>query len=541
MGSVINNKRARAIDRSHKNFMGGESYDISPILRLRTMAASCFFGEPAYYKAGAAGKRGVRNSAFARSAALTDFQLKHLTATLGTLDPKFAEFRGLDTKTAMERAIDEALAVSVEETLRVAVALRNEDMIRVTPQVILVRAANNPASRGTGLVRKYAPMIVKRADEPNTCIAYQLATFGKPIPNSLKRALGDVMAGYDEYVIAKYRQDHLSVSMKDVVRLVHPKNELFRKLLNDEVKNSKTWESIRSGGGSWDDALNQMGHMALLRNLRNLLQANVDAGKFAGKLVGGAKNGKQLPFRYLSAYKEIEKLGAIRGAAQVLGAIDECINLSVGNLPRLNGRSLVLSDNSGSAWGAGPSFMSSMHVAEIGNLMGVLTARASDEGVVGVFGDRLELVPIKRTADVLETTNKLSDIGKRKVGQATENGIWIALRDAIKGKVHWDNIFVYSDMQAGHGGLYGTNPREYSEFAWGGRGGGYGGGRHIDVAKLVSKYRSEVNPNVNVFLVQTAGYGDTIIPEVYNRTYILGGWSGNILRYASKMSDITGQ
>lgn len=541
MGSVINSKRPSAIDRSHKNFMGGESYDISPILRLRTMAASCFFGEPAYYKAGAAGKRsgGVRNSVFSRRTVLNDAQFRHLTSTLGEIDPKFSEFRGLDTKTAMERAIDEALAVSVEETLRVAVALRNEDMIRVTPQVILVRAANNPASRGTGLIRQYAPQIVKRGDEPNTCIAYQLATYGKPIPNSLKRGLADVMATYDEYVVAKYRQEHLTVSMADVVRLVHPKNDVFRDLLDGKVKNTKTWEAIRSGGGSWDEALPVMGHMALLRNLRNLIQNDVDTAKFTDRLVKGAAKGKQLPFRYLSAYKEIEKLGAVRGAANVLGAIDECINSSVGNLPRLKGRSLVLSDNSGSAWGAGPSYMSSMHVAEIGNLMGVLTARASDEGVVGVFGDNLKLFPVKRTADVLETTNKLSQAG-RGIGQATENGIWIAFRDAIKNKDHWDNIFVYSDMQAGHGGLYGQRPNEYREFLWS-HGGGYGGSRHIDVAKLVAKYRREVNPNVNVFLVQTAGYGDTIIPEVYNRTYILGGWSGNILRYAAKMAEITGQ
>jgi hypothetical protein len=33
-----------------------------------------------------------------------------------------------------------------------------------------------------------------------------------------------------------------------------------------------------------------------------------------------------------------------------------------------------------------------MTVAQIGNMMGVLTGMSSDEGVAGVFGDRLETV-----------------------------------------------------------------------------------------------------------------------------------------------------
>ena len=53
-------------------------------------------------------------------------------------------------------------------------------------------------------------------------------------------------------------------------------------------------------------------------------------------------------------------------------------------------------------------------------------------------------------------------------------------------------------MQAGHGGLYGTNKAKYREFGWG------AGGQYIDVAKLVSTYRKRVNPKVKVFLVITS-------------------------------------
>ncbi|WP_212648253.1 hypothetical protein [Deinococcus hopiensis] len=54
--------------------------------------------------------------------------------------------------------------------------------------------------------------------------------------------------------------------------------------------------------------------------------------------------------------------------------------------------------------------------------------------------------------------------------------------------------------------------------------------------KLIQTYRQQVNPQVLVYLVQVAGYGDTIVPETYRGTFILGGWGDGLLRYAHAMS-----
>jgi hypothetical protein len=93
-------------------------------------------------------------------------------------------------------------------------------------------------------------------------------------------------------------------------------------------------------------------------------------------------------------------------------------------------------------------------------------------------------------------------------------------------------------MQAGHGGLYGGGVIG-SDYCWrkGPHSLALGAMSYIDVPKLVRKYRNTVNPKVNVFLVQIAGYEDTIIPEFYNRTYIIGGWSGSVLKFARRMID----
>jgi hypothetical protein len=57
----------------------------------------------------------------------------------------------------------------------------------------------------------------------------------------------------------------------------------------------------------------------------------------------------------------------------------------------------------------------------------------------------------------------------------------------------------------------------------------------IDVAKLINAYRSQVNPKVNVFSVQTAGYDNVVVPEYGYRTNILHGWTGKEIIFANEM------
>ena len=87
-------------------------------------------------------------------------------------------------------------------------------------------------------------------------------------------------------------------------------------------------------------------------------------------------------------------------------------------------------------------------------------------------------------------------------------------------------------MQAGHGGLYGTKEElaRYSKQGYAVR------GRYIDAAKLIDVYRKQVNPKVNVFSVQTAGYNNTVIPENGYRTALLYGWTGRELVYADAIN-----
>ena len=87
-------------------------------------------------------------------------------------------------------------------------------------------------------------------------------------------------------------------------------------------------------------------------------------------------------------------------------------------------------------------------------------------------------------------------------------------------------------MQAGHGGLYGTDEekRKYKKLGFGCN------GSYIDVAKLIRVYRKTVNPKVIVFCVQTAGYDNVLVPENGYRTTVLYGWTGKELVYADAIN-----
>jgi plasmid maintenance system antidote protein VapI len=526
MGYLNRKKIDKTRAQAHLNYMGGPSYDIkSPLLRLRLAASSCFFGEPMYYQRDVKDSRPMRQRPVWR---LNDVQVSYLREMLNAVDPQ--EWRGMTPAQLLESAIDAALDENPEATLQEAVRLRQEEHIRTTPQVILVRAAHHPNVRGTGLIRKYAPQIIARADEPAVGLAYQMAHYGKPVPNALKKAWRDALAKYNDYSLAKYRLEGHEIKTVDVVNLVHPKSDSVNKLVRGELKlTEQTWEAIISAKGStketWLEALEVMGHMAALRNVRNLLEKGIEPRLFAQKLVDGAAKGKQLPFRYYSAYRAVEKIAP----PLVLDALEEALTISLGNLPRFEGRVMSLCDNSGSARGATTSSMGTMQISTIANLSAVLTGMQSDEGFVGVFGDSLETFGVRKRSSIFDQLKEADKLGAG-VGGGTENGIWLFWDAAIREKQHWDKVFVYSDMQAGHGGLYGMDSKKYKDFAW--------NGHYIDVPKLIATYRKQVNPNVLVFLVQVAGYQDTIVPEFYDKTYILGGWGDGLLRFAAEMASL---
>lgn len=538
--SEMNQTNSLRREEAVVNFMGGDSYVINPLDTLKMITASSIFGEPSYYRSS------KRSGKYAPSSFIEGF----------SIIPD--DYKNMTTDEIMQSAIDRALSYDFKGTLEWAISLRNNYFMRLNPQVIMVRAAIHPdrkkfSDENPGMFNAINKEVMSRADEPMTQMAYYLyINDGKKnnIPSILKRSWASKMNTLGRYAINKYKNHE--IGMINAVRLCHAHSDVITELMqNGSVEisdDSNTWESMRSSGKSWKEIFDtiDMGHMALLRNIRGVFSEVDDlefCKKYMDKLKSTVIGSKQFPFRYYSALKAIAG-SSCNHRSIIIDTLEECIDISIANYPKLKGKTMCLSDNSGSAWGSINSEYGSVTVAEIDNLSSVITAACSDDGYVGKFGDRLIVNPISKRQGILSQAKSISNNRDNDVGGSTEGGIWEFFRNAIKNHEHWDNIFIYSDQQAGHGGLYGTSShiREYSKMGYACSAdenrGFYGYSREmINVFKLIQEYRKTVNPKVNVFSIQTVGYDNVLIPEYAYRTNIMYGWTGNEALFAKTMID----
>jgi len=531
MSKLVNSvkeTRTEKVTKRVTNFMGGNSYEVNALDTLKMVTASSIFGEPSYYRDGEFDGAKVKDGSFSFWGPLKD-----------DLVIDGDRFNGKTTSAIMETVIDEALSENFGAVLDWAVELRTVYNMRLNPQVIMVRAAQHPArvefnEKNPGKFTEAQKIVMSRADEPASQLTYYLYKNKSKnnLPNILKRTWKAKLESLGKYQVAKYKNTGLGII--DVVRISHAHSAVLDELMKNGTvavdESDKTWENLRSEKKSWTEILDtiKMGHMALLRNLRNIFTEINDAEKakkILDDLKAGVLGGKQFPFRYYTAYKMIEQ-SSINHKALVLDALEECMDISLENMPKLKGKTMTLTDNSGSAWGTIPSEYGSVTIAEIDNVSAVITAMLSDEGYVGVFGDRLEIIPIKKRDGILTQVKKVSSAG-RGIGGGTENGIWLFFDQVLKTNEKYDNIFIYSDQQAGHGGLYGIRSSDYKNFSC-------NGGRYVDVNALVKAYR-KVSPKVNVFSVQTAGYTNVLLPEYTYRANYMYGWTGKEVLFADAM------
>jgi len=390
-------------------------------------------------------------------------------------------------------------------------------------------------------MRNIGKSIAFRPDDITNQFEYFMYVKGKKngLSSLMKRTWADRLAEFSRYQLNKYKSKRLI----DLVRISHANSEDINELMKtgtlEITETEQTWEIMRSAGKTWREILETIDvpHMALLRNLRGIFTELKDltaAKEVCEALKAGVLTGKQFPFRYFTAYQALStpdpKSGPVNHLSLLKDTLEECLDISVANMPKLDGKTICLSDNSGSAWGAVTSEYGSVTVAQIANLSSLITAMQSDEGEVGVFGDGLSIKEVSKRNGLLSQLTETSERGKRQ-GQSTENGIWMFFDQALRTRAHYDNIFIYSDMQCGTGGLYGVNPREYAKYVH------KKGGAYIDVLALVTAYRDQVNPKVNIFMVQVAGYDNSLLPINVYRGAILTGWTGKESLYAKSIID----
>ncbi|MEO0470911.1 MAG: TROVE domain-containing protein [Bacteroidota bacterium] len=415
---------------------------------------------------------------------------------------------------------------------QLAVYAREQMHLRSVPLVLAVELAM--IHQGDDLVRKTVRRIIQRADEITEILAYYQMANGRQgskklnrLSRQLQKGVADAFNHFDAYQFAKYNRK-TEVSLRDALFLTHPKakdaaqQQIFNQIIADQLAVPYTWEVelTRIGQMSFTEEKHKMeavrntwiallesgklGYMALMRNLRNILKA--DVGRVRIKEVAtrlsdpaAVRRSKQLPFRFLAAYREIKELD-MPHLELLLDALEQAILQSADNLPGFVGeRILLASDVSGSMFQP-ISPKSKIQCYDIGLVLSMLAKAKSPEAITGIFGSRFATKELPAQS-ILKNVEALRSI-EGEVGYAT-NGHDVIHHLVYQEKVV-DKIMIFTDLQMWNSREDGNS---IQEIWW-----------HYKV----------IAPKAKLYLFDLNGYGSSPLKVGLHDVYLIAGWSDKI-------------
>lgn len=373
---------------------------------------------------------------------------------------------------------------------RMLVWLRSEANMRSAPLVGACEAVRARLAAGqSGGNRDLIAAVCQRADEPGEILAYWTSRYGRAVPQPIKRGVADAASRlFSERSLLKYDTGTKGFRFGDILELAHAKpsapwqGDLFKHAIDRRHSRDEaipesltmlrarhelmaipaaerrtaldpdrlaaagmTWEALAGwlqgpmDAQAWEAIIPSMGMMSQIRNLRNFDEAGVSdevAASICAKLSDPDQvaRSRQFPFRFYSAYANAPSL-------RWGHALEKALALSVQNLPRFPGRTLVLVDTSASMHSMGLSARSKVTPATAAALFGTaLAARGEQVDLVG-FASGVFRHKIKQGASVLREMERfLARIGE--VGHGTE--MVAALRASFDGH---NRVVLVSDMQ----------------------------------------------------------------------------------------------
>lgn len=273
-------------------------------------------------------------------------ELTRAVATCLLWEPTFYE-KGDDIAA---RIADLCKAVPVETVASLAVQAREDWKLRHVPLWLCVQLAALARGRGDGLTRSTLARVIQRPDELGEFLSLYWRDGKRPLSGQIKKGLAAALGKFDAYRLAKWNRD-AAVKLRDVLFLCHAKpmdaeqDALWKQLIDGTLAPADTWEVALSAGAdkreTWTRLLaeKKLGYMALLQNLRNMIQAGVEPPLVAGALQAGATRSKALPFRFVAA---------ARHAPQFAQDLSDAMVLALGDAPKLAGTTVLVVDVSGS-------------------------------------------------------------------------------------------------------------------------------------------------------------------------------------------------
>lgn len=337
-----------------------------------------------------------------------------------------------DGKDIAARIQETAKLVDTGILVSLAIEARYMHGLRHAPLLLLLELVR----RGGPGVADAISGTVRRADEMAELLALYWKNGKCPLSKQLKLGLAASIDKFSEYALAKYDREG-AVRLRDVLFMAHPKPRdeaqaaLFKRIADRQLVTPDTWEVALSGGADKRETFERLirekklGYLALLRNLRNMMDAGCNKSLVAEAIV--ARQGAELifPFRYVAA---------ARAAPQLEPYLDQALCEAVAAGPRLSGDTVVLVDVSGSMKEklSAKSDMTRMDAAA--TLASVINGNLR----VFTFSNGLVEVPPRRGMAGVDTIIRSQPHNSTQLGAAVH---------AVNGIKH-DRLIVITDEQA---------------------------------------------------------------------------------------------
>lgn len=282
---------------------------------------------------------------------------------------------------------------------------------------------------GETWAKNFYSQVVYRPDDMMEILSYHTTVNGK-ITSAMKKGFALAFNKFDAYQLAKYRGEGKAYKLIDVVNLCHPvgteKNkQAIEALVKGDLKSIGTWEAEMTKAGQeaetaeekaemkkdvWVKLIqdNKIAYFALLRNLRNIIEQAPEIIPQACEMLVNEKLIKKslvLPFRYTTAYGEIQDMSG-KEARTVLMAIQDALDISCSNVPKFEGDTLVVLDDSSSMGHAGISNKSPF---AIGSLFAAALVKANNADLI-MFSGRARYLSMNPKDTIISMTMQMDKV-----------------------------------------------------------------------------------------------------------------------------------
>lgn len=453
MNSTKSQSKALAPDtKTKKNHEGAVVHDLSSLETLFSKVLGSFFGESTFYE--------KRNA-----------------------EKDFVELVELINQVPYEDR---------EYVLKIALLGREHNMIQY-PLAVLTACFNDERFKGEDFLdahgrnklQYYSDRIIRRGRDIVDVMSTQISAYGfdrvpvtyrkkvvgykrdLPLPMQLRKALKHKLETFNDYQLSKALSESREVSLADCIKLLRPNEKVAKvpkgffsaviegkvqmgaetKQVQSELAKSKNKNST-STVKDVKESIDTSSVMAIVKNLVALHRAGVFNDKNAVKsIVDKLTDKKQiqksrlLPFRFYSAWKEVTKLPTSYGVRSVSDALITALDLSIANMPKIEGYNAILIDRSGSMQYS-VSSMSTVTAEEIALILGAICFKQGI-GEVYVFANKCEKITgLSSRSTVIDLVNQIRG---HHVGGGTYLDIALQTISANARKTPYDNLIMLSD------------------------------------------------------------------------------------------------